>query len=70
MFADDTNFFYSGKNIKHVFDIFNKELKIIQSWFNGNKLSLNIFKKKYAFFHSLKIKFHCDLQNYKLTTLL
>ena len=31
MFAGVTNFFYSGKNIKHVFDIFNKELKIIQS---------------------------------------
>ena len=41
MFADDTKCFYSSKKIKHVFNIFNKELKIIQAWFNADKLSLN-----------------------------
>ena len=66
MFADDTNFFYSGKNIKHVFDIFNKELKIIQSWFNANKLSLNIKKTKYVFFHSLTYKDKIPLRLPKL----
>jgi len=64
MFADDTNFFHSDKNIKNLFQIFNQELGIIQSWFNANKLSLNTTKTKYTFFHSAsykdrKIVFHC-----------
>ena len=29
MFADDTNLFYSHKNIKSLFDMMNKELKHI-----------------------------------------
>ena len=44
MFADDTNFFYSNKNIKHLYKTINKELARIQIWFNVNKLSLNIAK--------------------------
>ena len=52
MFADDTNFFYSNKNIKLLFKPLNEELKRIQLWFNINKLSLNITKTKYSFFHS------------------
>ena len=39
MFADDTNLFFSTKNIKHLFQTMNKELIIIQDWFNANKLS-------------------------------
>ena len=53
MFADDTNLFFSAKNIKHLFQTMNKELIIIQDWFNANKLSLNVTKTKYSFFHSL-----------------
>ena len=52
MFADDTNFFYTHKNIKNLFETVNKELKSVQTWFNANKLSLNISKTKYSFFHS------------------
>ena len=33
MFADDTNLFYSHKNIKSLFDMMNKELKHISEWF-------------------------------------
>ena len=53
MFADDTNLFFSAKNIKHLFQTMKKELIIIQDWFNANKLSLNVTKTKYSFFHSL-----------------
>ena len=56
MFADDTNFFHSDKNINNLFKIFNQELGIIRSWFNANKLSLNITKTKYTFFHSASYK--------------
>ena len=52
MFADDTNLFYSHNNIKQLFQIVNQELKQIQTWFNTNKLSLNLTKTKYIFFHS------------------
>ena len=52
MFADDTNLFYSHKNIKHLFRIVNQELKNIHTWFNANKLSINLTKTKYSFFHS------------------
>ena len=31
----------------------NKELIVIQDWFNANKLSLNATKTKYSFFYSL-----------------
>ena len=31
----------------------NKELAKIHKWFNANKLSLNVSKTKYSFFHSL-----------------
>ena len=55
MFADDTNSFYSNKNIKSLFEVVNKELQSITKWFNANKLSLNTNKMKYSFFHSQEI---------------
>ena len=50
MFADDTNLFYTHKNIKELFKVMNLELINIQQWFNANKLSLNVLKTKYSFF--------------------
>ena len=54
MFADDTNLFYSHENIKTLFNIVNNELNKLNEWFKANKLSLNIDKTKYTFFHKLK----------------
>ena len=51
MFADDTNIFYTEKNIKTLFDIVNIELQKISQWFIPNKLSLNVTKTKNLFFH-------------------
>ena len=48
MFADDTNLFYSHKNIKTIFQIVNSEL-LVNEWFLGNKLSLNAKKNKICF---------------------
>ena len=56
MFADDTNFFYSHRNIKLLFDTVNKELKNVNEWFKANKLSLNTKKTEYTFFHKLSKK--------------
>ena len=51
MFADDTSLFYSHKDINPLFLKVNKELHKINQWFICNKLSLNIRKTKYSFFH-------------------
>ena len=51
MFADDTNLFYSHKNIENLFFTMNNELVKIKEWFKANKLSLNIKKTKFTLFH-------------------
>ena len=44
MFADDTNLFYSNKDINTAFLKVNDELQKINEWFISNKLSLNVKK--------------------------
>ena len=51
MFADDTNLFFNHKDIKHLFTVVNNELVNMKDWFTANKLSLNVEKTKYSFFH-------------------
>ena len=51
MFAGDINLFYSNKDINKAFLKVNNELKKISEWFISNKLSLNVKKNKYSFFH-------------------
>ena len=56
MFAGDTNLFYFHHNIKVLFTKVNKELNRIGQWLKANKLSLNIKKTKYTFFHKNSVK--------------
>ena len=56
MFADDTNLFFNHKGIKHLFTVVNNELVNIKDWFTANKLSLNVEKTKYSFFHKASKK--------------
>ena len=51
MFADDTNLFCNHKDIKRLFTVVNNELVNIKDWFIVNRLSLNVEKTKYSFFH-------------------
>ena len=51
MFADDTNLFFTHSNMQKLFSTVNKELASISEWFTSNKLSLNVKKRKYSFFH-------------------
>ena len=51
MFADDTNLSFNHKDIKHLFTVANNELVNIKDWLTANKLSLNVEKTKYSFFH-------------------
>ena len=62
MFADDTNLFFSHKNIKDLFQAVNSELGKVFQWFNANKLSLNKDKTKYTFFHKAREKYNIPLK--------
>ena len=54
MFADDTNLFIDGKDIKTIFKTMNDELVKLVEWFKANKLSLNKDKTVFTLFHSSK----------------
>ena len=56
MFADDTNLFFSQKNIDTPIAIMNVELENVSTWFKSNKLPLNIDKTKWYLFHPLSKK--------------
>ena len=51
MFGDDTNLFLTHKDISYLFETVYLQLERINQWFVSNKLSLNISKTKYSFFH-------------------
>ena len=52
LFADDTNMFFTGKNIKTMATVINEELIRVQEWLHCYKLSLNVLKTRYIIFTS------------------
>ena len=44
MYADDTSISYSSKSIAEINEALNLDLKRLQLWLEGNKLSLNVAK--------------------------
>ena len=52
MFADDTNMFFTGKNLQTMTTVINEELTKVQEWLYCNKLSLNVLKTHYMIFTS------------------
>ena len=50
VFADDANLFYSEDNLSEVCETVSTELGKVHSWFQVNKLSLNIAKTKFMIF--------------------
>ena len=44
MYADDTSISYSSKSIAEINEAVNSDLKRLQNWLGGNKLSLNVVK--------------------------
>ena len=56
MFADDKNLFYSHHNIKTLLSTVNEELEKLGGWFTANRVSLNVKKPKYTFFHKNSVK--------------
>ena len=60
LFADDTNLFTSGKNLKILYNTLNDELKKVVDWLSANKLSLNVKKTHCIIFRSYKKKIDCN----------
>ena len=50
LFADDTNLFRSGKDLKQLEIEINYELILVQNWLKDNQLTLNIKKTNYIIF--------------------
>ena len=52
LFADDTTFQFSGKNLRALFEKSNSELEKAATWFKTNRLTLNIKKIKFMLFEA------------------
>jgi hypothetical protein len=50
LFADDTNLFYSHKDLQFLVNHGNHELIKLSSWLSANKLSINLEKKQFCDF--------------------
>ncbi len=50
LFADNTTLFYCGEDITQVLNVVKQELKRIKTWFDVNKLSLNLEKTNFMIF--------------------
>ena len=59
LFADDTNIFYSDKNINSLINTLNHELVKVASWLRANKLTLHPDKTKFILFHPGRKKNIC-----------
>ena len=57
-FADDTNLFCTGTDLKNMSGQVNEELAKIYAWVNANKLYLNIDKTNFMLFVP-KYSSHC-----------
>ena len=66
MFADDTNLFHAERDLKKLFQMVNNELQKVSQWFISNKLSINVTKTKYSFFHKPSKRDHIPLALPKL----
>jgi hypothetical protein len=57
LFADDTNLFYSNKDIRELVMIVNNELLKLSEWLRANKLSLNANKTSFIMFGNKRIQY-------------
>ena len=56
LFADDTNLYFSSRNLSHLEATLNRELKPVAKWMKCNRLALSISKTNFILFHSSKLK--------------
>ena len=56
LFADDTNIYFSRKNLNDLELILNQELHAVAEWMKSNRLALSILKTNFFLFHSKRLK--------------
>ena len=56
LFADDTNIFCSGKNLEQLVENIENEMHKLKTWFDKNKLSLNLSKTQLMLFGKHRTK--------------
>ena len=56
LFADDTNLYFSSKNLSDLEANLNHELKSVAEWMKCNRLALSISKTNFILFHFSKLK--------------
>ena len=62
LFADDSNLFYSHRDLDHLEQSVNQELKKINTWLCVNKLSLNIAKSHFVIFRPYQKKVNSQIK--------
>ena len=68
LFADDTNLFYSCRNLELLLTTVNLELCKLATWFRANKLSLNVNKTNFIMFGRKRLS--CGHQTVKIDDVL
>ena len=61
LFADDTNVFISGNNLRKLNNTLHIELDQLYAWLQSNKYTFNLLKTQYMVFHRAKHK-HMDVK--------
>ena len=61
LFADDTNVFILGSNLRKLINSLHIELDKLYAWLQSNKLTLNLLKTHYMVVHTAKHK-HMDVK--------
>ena len=56
LYADDTNIYFSRKNLNDLELILNQELHAVAKWMKSNRLALGILKTNFVLFHSKRLK--------------
>ena len=62
LFANDTNIFCSGENLKQLLEDNTKEMSTVKTWFDKNKLSLNLNKTKVMLFGNCRMNTQVQIQ--------
>jgi hypothetical protein len=60
LFADDTNLFYSHKDLQFLVNHVNHELIKLSSWLSANKLSINLNKNNFMIFKPKQKKYYIN----------
>ena len=66
LYADDTDIFVSGSNLKYIEKLIYQDLDNINKWLIANKLSLNAIKTKYMIFATCQKLKNCMEVDLKL----